>query len=103
MKLVDEYEYRLSRNPSDGVWRVRITEFPDELFESETSQDALLLARRFVSDLLEKGGEHPIPFSRRSFSGKFTLRISKALHRKLAMEAERRRTSLNQLCVDLLS
>jgi len=37
------------------------------------------------------------------YSGKFTLRIPRSLHRQLAMQAEAEGTSLNQYCIHLLS
>lgn len=47
--------------------------------------------------------EIPLPKVKEGYSGKFVLRISKSLHRKLSNLAEEEGVSLNQMVVNLLS
>ena len=44
----------------------------------------------------------PPPTAGQEYSGKFVGRVGKELHRELALEALRRRQSLNSYCVDQL-
>lgn len=44
----------------------------------------------------------PPPTAGQEYSGKFVVRVGKELHRELALEALRRRQSLNSYCVDQL-
>ncbi|MFR8007994.1 toxin-antitoxin system HicB family antitoxin [Gordonibacter urolithinfaciens] len=47
----------------------------------------------------ERGECPPLPFGRRSFSGKYALRMSSEQHRRVAIEAAEQRVSINQLLV----
>lgn len=51
----------------------------------------------------EKGEEIPEPLSDNNYSGKFTLRLPKSLHKNLSIEAEKEGISLNQLALYKLS
>jgi len=52
---------------------------------------------------IERGIEIPEPGSESQYSGKFTLRIPKSLHKKLAQHAKKENVSLNQYAIHLLS
>lgn len=53
--------------------------------------------------IYEKDGEAlPPATAGRQYSGKFVLRVSKELHKRIALEAMRAGRSLNSYCVDLL-
>lgn len=53
--------------------------------------------------IYEKDGEAlPPATAGREYSGKFVLRVSKALHKKIAIEAMRAGRSLNSYCAALL-
>lgn len=56
-----------------------------------------------VDDLRISGETIPEPLSSRPYSGKFNLRASERLHRKLAMEAPEEQLSLNQYVVRRLN
>jgi predicted HicB family RNase H-like nuclease len=53
----------------------------------------------WLKTLAAEGKAPPPPLADQEFSGEFRLRLPKELHRKLAVEAERNRTSLNTYCV----
>jgi len=50
----------------------------------------------------EDGDPLPAPTADKDYSGKFVLRTSESLHKRLAIEALRKGKSLNAHCVDLL-
>ena len=52
---------------------------------------------------LEDGIEIPEPLTDEDFSGKFNLRITKSLHRSLAMSAKEEGVSLNQMAMCLIA
>jgi len=52
---------------------------------------------------LEKGIRIPEPTTENQYSGRFTLRIPKSLHRQLALNAKKENVSLNQYAIHLLS
>lgn len=70
----------------------------------KTKQEALEEAEIFKDMWLDAALESgkPIPEPRntysREYSGKFNLRVSKELHRRLAIEAEMQEESMNTLC-----
>ena len=52
---------------------------------------------------IERGLVIPEPASESQYSGRFTLRIPKTLHKKLAQHAKKENVSLNQYAIHLLS
>jgi len=75
--------------------------------DGETVDEAILNLNRLKEELfkyyLEKGIEIPPPPKDEAFSGKFVLRVPKALHQNLVENAQRNGVSLNQYCMSLLS
>jgi len=51
----------------------------------------------------DQGADIPLPSAPGDYSGKFLLRVSRSLHRSLAMSAEREGISLNQYAATLLA
>jgi predicted HicB family RNase H-like nuclease len=53
--------------------------------------------------LTDRGEQVPEPFSRREYSGKFVVRLTPSLHRRLATEALRKGVSLNEHVMEKLA
>ncbi len=91
----------------DG-WIARIPQLPGCMAAADRVQEALELlqeAKEAWIDAAQNSGEsipRPIP-SEYDYSGKFTLRIPRSLHRELSEKAEAEGVSLNQYCTHLLS
>jgi len=96
-----------SDEDGDG-WIARIPKLPGCMAAADTVQEALELlqeAKEAWIDAAENSGEstpRPIP-SEYNYSGKFTLRIPRSLHRELSEKAEAEGVSLNQYCTHLLT
>ena len=94
-----------------GGWLVEIPELPGCISDGNTKDEAL----RNVEDAklewfdyaLKKGVSIPQPGDYESevlsYSGKFTTRVPKSLHKRLAEKAQEEGVSLNQLVNNLLS
>ena len=52
---------------------------------------------------MRTSGEKPPPLSRRTYSGKFNVRLPQELHRRLARESAQQNVSLNQYVVSKLA
>ena len=57
----------------------------------------------WILDSLKEGEGVPIPVERDRYSGKILVRMSRSLHRSLALIAEAEKLSLNQLIVTILA
>jgi len=56
-----------------------------------------------VIRIYQKDGDPlPEPTAGKNYSGKFVVRVGRDLHKQLAIDAHRRRKSLNSYCVDVL-
>ena len=64
--------------------------FTPECWKSSTTRMEL-----WIEAKLEGGSAVPDPMEESLYSGKFVLRISKTLHARLTMEAEKEGVSLN--------
>ena len=71
---------------------------PEEALEN--IEDA---KRLWIETLIEDGFDIPEPAQSREYSGKLLLRMPKSLHERLAINASREGTSLNQYVVSRLS
>lgn len=94
-----EYSYSVTWSEEDGVFLGRVTEFPSLAAHGKTQEKALAEIRTVVEfvleDLNESGEPIPEPFGKRSYSGKLNVRLSKDLHRRLALESTVQGVSLN--------
>ena len=101
------YSYRVTWSTEDAEFVATCVEFPSLSWLAGTPEEALRGLRRLVSEVVEDmqaaGELPPGPLSTRSYSGKFQLRLSEDLHRRLVMEAAEQRVSLNQYVVAKLS
>lgn len=85
----------------DGDWLAHFIELPHVSAFSDTPEGALKeleTAWVGVKESYRKHGE-PVPVapSRKKYSGQFNVRINRALHRALAIEAAREGVSLNAM------
>lgn len=96
----EEYNYTVAWSEEDEAFIGRVSEFSSLAADGETLQDALLeiieVVRLAIEDLVESGEPIPTPFAKRSFSGRFNVRMPEHLHRQLAIEAQHQGVSLNR-------
>lgn len=97
----NKYTYQVSWSEEDREYVATVLEFPSLSWLAPHRQEAEnglvdLLAE--VLDDMERAGEViPTPLGGRSYSGKFNVRTSRSLHRRLVMIAEAEGISLNAL------
>jgi antitoxin HicB len=94
--------------PDGGGFFVRIQELDGCMSEGPTATDALANLDDALDCWLEVAIEQGIPIPRpraeiEEFSGRFSVRVPRMLHRALVTLAERERVSLNQLVTSLLT
>lgn len=98
-KLAKEYSYTVTWSEEDGVFIGRVAEFPSLAAHGRTQEKALAEIRTVVEyvldDLRESGEPIPEPLGKRTYSGRLNLRLSKDLHRRLALESSAQGVSLN--------
>jgi antitoxin HicB len=105
------YAAKLTRiAPEDGGgWLAEVPELPGCLSDGETPEDALANVREaiecWLAAALEDGDTPPVPraYEVAEYSGKFTLRVPRSLHRALSEAAQREGVSLNQLVLSMVS
>lgn len=101
------YAYRVDWSPEDGEYVGRVLEFPSLSWLDEDPAAALQgiigVVTEVVEDLRASGEPVPEPLADKSYTGKFALRMSPALHRKLALEAADQGISMNKLLNDKLA
>jgi predicted HicB family RNase H-like nuclease len=103
----DRYTYRVTWSEEDEEYVGLCVEYPSLSWLAPTPQEALEGIRQAVADVvvdMEANEETvPEPIALRSYSGKFTVRIPPALHRRLVLEAAESGISLNRLASAKLS
>lgn len=87
-----------------------IAEYPELKYCSgsgKTQEEALKMAeeeKEFYLEALQANGEEaPVPDKLNSYSGKFTVRVSKTLHEKAVLKAQEEGVSLNSLVAEALA
>lgn len=97
---VQHYTYRVTWSAQDDEFVATCVEFPSLSWLAASQVEALLglqvLIHDVVAEMREQGEQAPQPFSERSYSGKFNLRVGESLHRELAINAAEDGMSLNQ-------
>lgn len=96
----EDYYYTVSWSEEDEAFIGRVAEFPSLAAHGDSPQEALgeilLVVKGSLEDMEESGEPIPTPFGRRTYSGRLNVRMPEHLHRRLAIEAEQQRTSLNR-------
>ena len=105
------YSVKISRLTEEdgGGWLAEIPELEGCKSDGETPEEALFNIQDALEGWLEAAEEDnkPIPspeyYQHEEYSGKFTLRLPRSLHRFLSKQAEKERVSLNQFILTLIS
>ena len=104
---VSHYSYRVTWSAEDGEFVATCLELPSLSWLAPSQIEALQGLEAVVSDVLadmDKQGEKiPLPFSERTYSGTFNVRIGEGLHRDLVVHAAEDGLSLNQYVVKKLA
>ena len=107
MELSDRYSYRVFWFEEDGEHVAVCAELPGLSWLDKRAERALSgvlrAAREAVELLREKGEPVPEPLLDRRYSGTFKVRIPPEVHRRLVLEAEEQKVSLNRLVSAKLS
>lgn len=100
------YPFTVQAEPEGGF----VIEFPDLpgcMTQVETSAEIYDAAQEirelWIETAYEQGRSIPVPEESPEYSGKFMTRISRSLHRDLAVAAKRENVSLNQYVFQLLA
>ena len=103
----DKYTYRVTWSEEDGEYVGLCAEFPSLSWLADTQTAALQgirdTVKQVIRDMKESGEKIPQPLAVRKYSGKFTVRITPQMHRKLLIEAAEEKVSVNRLISAKLS
>jgi len=92
-----------------GGWLAEIPELKGCMSDGETQEEALKNIEKakitWISTTLKRGLTIPLPSSEDNdeYSGKFTLRLPKSLHKELSLAAQKDAISLNQYILSLVA
>ena len=103
MWKAQQYSYRVVWSEEDQEHVGLVDEFPSLSWLAEGQVEALTGVGEAVAEVLEDlGDDAPIPLSQRKYSGKFLVRTTPRVHRRLAEQAARTGKSLNAVANELL-
>ncbi|MGH7058165.1 MAG: type II toxin-antitoxin system HicB family antitoxin [Acetobacteraceae bacterium] len=98
--MVEHYTYQVSWSEEDREFVATCAEFPSLSWLAPGRAAALRgvedLVAGVVADLKKSGEPVPEPMAEREYSGRFVVRTTAALHRRLAIEAAEKHVSLNR-------
>ena len=103
----EDYCYTVQWSEEDQLFVGRVAEFQllaahgDDLYAA--LQEIINVVGFVLRDLQERGEPVPPPFSKKTFSGKFNVRLPEQLHRELVIAAAQEGVSLNQWVHGLLA
>ncbi|MBV8928977.1 MAG: type II toxin-antitoxin system HicB family antitoxin [Mycobacteriaceae bacterium] len=105
---MNHYTYRAEWSPEDDKYLGRCVEMPELLPAiAPTAPEAIAAIEQIVAEdigsLEDSGAQAPTSLAERPYSGKFLVRTSTALHKRLSIEAADEGVSLNQWVVQQLS
>lgn len=96
----EDYHYSVAWSDEDEAFIGRVAEFPSLAAHGNTLpgalQEVITVVEGALEDMEESGESLPIPFSKRSYSGRINVRMPEHLHRQLAIEAKQQGVSLNR-------
>ena len=94
------YSYRVTWSPEDGEYVATCAEFPSLSWLDEDEVEALRGIRNLVAETIQdmraNGEPVPQPLADREYSGKFVVRTTPDVHRRLTIEAAEAKVSLNR-------
>lgn len=98
--MVEHYTYQVSWSEEDREFVATCAEFPSLSWLAPDQVDALRglkdIVAGVVADLKKIGEPVPEPMAERKYSGRFVVRTTSTLHRRLAIEAAEKHVSLNR-------
>lgn len=102
------YVLEVYQDPEDSSWVAEVPDLPGCLAAGETLAEALGLVEDAIDAWIESANAdgRAVPAPRPvedEYSGRFVLRISRTLHRRLASMAKREGISLNAYCMAALA
>ncbi|MEA3274480.1 MAG: type II toxin-antitoxin system HicB family antitoxin [Pseudomonadota bacterium] len=104
---VRHYTFRVIWSEEDREFVGLCAEFPSLSHLDEDQVPALTgivaLVTDVVSDMEASGESPPVPIADRHYSGKFQVRTTPELHRRLALRAAEANVSLNRVVNDQLA
>jgi predicted HicB family RNase H-like nuclease len=96
----DHYTYRVTWSPDDQEFVGTCAEFPSLSWLEADDIDALRGIKKLVAEVAEdmraNGEAVPEPLADRKYSGRFVVRTTSQVHRRLAVEAAEAKVSLNR-------
>jgi antitoxin HicB len=101
--------YPVETDANTIEWAAEIPDLPGCIGAGDTAEEAVSMAldakKAWIGAATEEGREIPKPKNlyQDDFSGKFTLRLPKTLHKELTIQAEEEGVSLNQYILYLIS
>jgi len=112
MKEKNLYRMRVYPVETDAntiEWAAELPDLPGCVGAGGTAEEAVAMAmdakKAWIETALEEGRDIPKPKNiyEDDFSGKFTLRLPKTLHKELTLQAEEEGVSLNQYLLYLIT
>lgn len=98
---INKYTYQVSWAEEDQEYVATVAEFPSlswlDADRNQAERGLLDLVAEVVEDMEVSGEVVPVPLGGRSYSGKFNVRTSPSLHRRLVIAAKAEGISLNAL------
>lgn len=106
--MPDTFEYPVTLiQENDGRYFAQIRDLPGCMTVGDTIPGALKQLEEnkndWIEDAKKEGRPIPEPSHKKEYSGKFLLRIPRALHRQLSEKSEEEGVSLNHLVSSILS
>ncbi|NRA46282.1 MAG: type II toxin-antitoxin system HicB family antitoxin [Oligoflexales bacterium] len=104
MNPEDYYAYNVMWSEEDDCFIASVLEIPNIKAHGDSHEDAMREIKTvtaFTLRLMKDEGEViPEPLSKKNYSGKFTLRMSKETHKKLVIESTIAGVSLNSFIIN---
>jgi predicted RNase H-like HicB family nuclease len=95
------------REQEGGGFFATVPDLPGCIAQGESLGEALDALKEnreaWIREAYESGREIPLPEDKRSFSGKFIVRLPRSLHAQLVQAADREGVSLNQYVLTILA
>lgn len=105
--LALEYPFNVIADPDAGGWVIVFPDLPGCMTQIDSLDELPHMVEEVRTLWIESAYEHdfdvPLPSYPPEYSGKFNVRLPRALHQRLAESAEREGVSLNQYVVMLLA
>ncbi|MGG7465188.1 type II toxin-antitoxin system HicB family antitoxin [Plantibacter sp. YIM 135347] len=101
MSTAEHYTYRVQWSTEDAGYIGTVAELPSLSWVADSQDEAFSGIRTVVADviadMLAEGEIPPPAIADRRYSGKFMVRVTPEVHRRLALEAAEQQVSLNRL------